>query len=294
MMMSTNVHGFRSPYWGSAKQWATIGGYIKPRPTHIPGGNWGTSIIFYTKVEKGTKTNSPIPTENGTKEQFMVLRRYSVFNVDQIVPPDVEMVLAASEKVQKDLAKKILKKTIKKMTRTLSENIHRQVANKLESFQVIKNTTDPFDGSTEYVAAEKLLKATGIKFQYGGCKAFYLIPPHDYIQLPHRSSFDTSSAFYETAFHELIHAFEAETRVGQAPKHKGHKGEAYAFSELVAEIGACFLASEVGLPIQQSMLPRSESYVQHWLGHIGNDPKYIFEAATQANSVVNYILALQT
>jgi antirestriction protein ArdC len=292
IMGSSYVHGFASPHWGTMNQWATIGGYVKPRPADVLEGNWRTNIVFYTTFEKDKEIPNgeqpAIPTEDGKKDRFMVLRHYGVFNADQIAPPDVEMVLKASEKVQKELIKKVLGVT-KKMTRAIAEQIHQTVATKLAAFQVIKDKTDPFDGSKEFIRAEALLESVGAKFKYGGNRAFYRSPPADFIQLPHKKSFDSTQDFYETAYHEIIHW--SIPRLNHKSAFDDQK-KRYAFEELVAEIGACFLAAETGLPLQSNMLPRSQSYVQHWLGHIGNDPQYIFRAATLANFAVSYILGL--
>jgi antirestriction protein ArdC len=284
IMGANYTHGFHSPYWGSVKQWNSIGAYIKPRPTHVRNGEWGTSIIFYATMEKKDQP----PDEE--KEKFRVLRRYSVFNVEQAVAPEVNLVLYGSPKVQKELAKNVLGKSIKKMTRPMAVDICKKVETKLAAMRG-DNETSIDTSSCEYAErAEAFLTATGAKIIRKGTRAFYRTPPADYIQLPPVSYFDSVSNFYETAFHELCHFCEADHRVGQSPKHKGYKGSAYAFSELVAEIGACFLAMEIGIPYQKDMLPRSESYVQHWLTALGNDPKYVFEAATQASAVVDYLL----
>lgn len=295
IMLANAVHGFQSPYWGTSKQWSAIGGYIQPRPNHVPEGRWGTSIVFYAQIEKDREVTAgetpAVPTEDGEKDRFMLLRRYTVFNADQIAPPNVELVMKAQPKVQVELARKVLGKTITTMTLPIAEEIHTTVERTLAKY---KTPEDPVSLVVEdrYAGAVTLLVASGAKIKHGGDRAFYKHRPSDYIQLPQQKSFDTLSAYYETAFHEIIHWAEDGKRVGQSPKHKGTKGEPYAFSELVAEIGACFLASETGLPIHQDMLPRSQSYVGYWLGQMGSDPKFIFEAATQASKVVDYLLQL--
>ena len=66
--------------------------------------------------------------------------------------------------------------------------------------------------------------------------------------------------------------------------------EGYAAGELVAEIGGCFLASELGLPTGES-LTNHAAYVQGWLKAMENDPKYIFKASAQAGKAVDYLLS---
>lgn len=293
IMLACDTHGFASPYWGSMNQWSQIGAYVQPRPHHVPEGHWGTSIVFYTQIEKKRETQDTpaIPTEDGDVDKIMIMRRYTIFNADQVVPPNVDMMLKAKPDVQVKLAKKILGETIKKMTPHIAEQIRTKVEQRLSAYKT-KEVAPPAV-SEDYAIAANFLTATGARIKHGGNRAFYKGRPADYIQLPPAEAFDDLSAYYETAYHELCHWAEDGKRVGQSPKHKGKKGDGYAFSELVAEIGACFLAAETGLPIHQSMLPRSQSYVEYWLGQMGSDPKFIFEAATQSGKVVDYLLQLQ-
>jgi antirestriction protein ArdC len=106
----------------------------------------------------------------------------------------------------------------------------------------------------------------------------------DYIQLPHRSRFDSSEAFYETCFHEHVHYTEHESRLNW-----DRAGEGYAMGELIAEMGACFLMAELGLPVT-SNLTNHAAYLKHWLKGM-EDPKFIFQAASQANKAVEFLLS---
>ena len=58
--------------------------------------------------------------------------------------------------------------------------------------------------------------------------------------------------------------------------------------ELIAEIGGCFLASELGLPVSDQT--NHVAYVEHWLQAMKNDPSFIFKASTQASKAVDFIL----
>jgi len=66
--------------------------------------------------------------------------------------------------------------------------------------------------------------------------------------------------------------------------------EGYPAGELVAEIGGCFMASELGLPTGES-LANHAAYLQSWLKAMQNDPKYIFKASAQASKAADYLLA---
>jgi antirestriction protein ArdC len=102
--------------------------------------------------------------------------------------------------------------------------------------------------------------------------------------MPSKRLFESMADYYQTLFHELIHATEKSTRVGQ------REGHDYCFGELVAEMGACFLLTELGVPLSEQMIPKSQSYLQNWLSKMGGDPKYVFAAASQASKATDYLL----
>ena len=65
----------------------------------------------------------------------------------------------------------------------------------------------------------------------------------------------------------------------------------YAQEELVAELGAAFLAADLGL----SPEPRDEhaAYIAHWLTGLRDDKRFIFRAAAHAQKAVDYLHGLQ-
>ena len=67
------------------------------------------------------------------------------------------------------------------------------------------------------------------------------------------------------------------------------KSEGYAQGELIAEMGACFLMAELGLATT-SDLTNHAAYLKHWLKGM-EDPKFIFQAASQANKAVEFLMA---
>ena len=134
-----------------------------------------------------------------------------------------------------------------------------------------------------YEEADEVISNTNARIEFGGNQPFYR-PSDDLIQLPFRDQFDTSEAYYETAFHELVHWTEKEDRVG---RKEGHER---AFGELAAEIGACFLMNEVELQTAET-LPNAISYVESWLQAMADDTKFIFAASAQASKAVDYIMS---
>ena len=148
-----------------------------------------------------------------------------------------------------------------------------------EKYQI---TTTPTRGRFEDVDRsefDKAVEATGAEIRYGGDKAVYYRPPHDFIKMPHEEQFHDFPAFAETLLHECCHWTEWRT---------GWSGT-YAEGELRAEIGGCFLATALGLP-NSNDLTNHAAYVQNWLQSLENDPKFIFRASAAASKAADFIL----
>jgi antirestriction protein ArdC len=72
---------------------------------------------------------------------------------------------------------------------------------------------------------------------------------------------------------------------------KGKHSESYAKEELTAEIGASYLKSYAGIPIET--LESNAAYIDHWLGHLRNDKKFIIHTSSQAQKATDYILNIK-
>lgn len=133
-------------------------------------------------------------------------------------------------------------------------------------------------------AAEHLMDTSGAAFRYGGSRAYYS-PAEDFIQMPGRGAFSSGTDFYATALHELTHWTGHPSRCDR-PLGKRHGIDAYAFEELIAEMGAAFLSSHCRLPGKL----QHDSYIASWLTALRNDKRLIFTAASQAQKAADYLL----
>lgn len=132
--------------------------------------------------------------------------------------------------------------------------------------------------------ADAVIRATGADIRYGGGRAFY-DPAGDYIGMPHRHQFELPE-FYETLAHELVHWTEHPGRLNW---DRTEAQNSYAMGELIAEIGGCYMAGEMGLPTGEN-LSNHVAYLNHWLAGMGQDAGFIFRAAAQASRAVDYLL----
>jgi antirestriction protein ArdC len=141
-------------------------------------------------------------------------------------------------------------------------------------------------------AADAFLSGTGAMIHHsGGNRAFYS-PSRDYIEMPFFAQFIEPEAYYSTALHELVHWSGADDRLARGLGMAKRFGDsAYAAEELVAELGAAFACSDLGLSAE----PREDhaSYLANWLAVLKADNKAIFKAATLAEKAATYLKGLQ-
>ena len=153
----------------------------------------------------------------------------------------------------------------------------------LDQFRV-GHTKPEADTETRYEHADEVIESTGATITYGGNRAFYR-PSDDTITMPFRHQFESPEAFYETLLHEMCHYSESRTGF---PEERNKRN--YAFGELVAEIGSCFLMGELGMATTDN-LDNHAAYLKSWLSAMTDDPKFIFKASAQASKAADYILS---
>jgi antirestriction protein ArdC len=129
-----------------------------------------------------------------------------------------------------------------------------------------------------------LLHETGAVIRHGGNRAFYS-PSEDLIQLPPEAWFDEPDSYYAIALHELVHWTGHPLRLDRVLGRR-HGIEAYAYEELVAEMGAAFLCARVGIPARLE----HASYIDSWLDALRRDKRLIFTAAGAAQKAADYVL----
>ncbi len=135
--------------------------------------------------------------------------------------------------------------------------------------------------------AEEVVTKAGISVRYGGSQAYYSLT-NDSIQMPPKSAFPTVADFAEVLFHETVHATEHESRLGWSRKIRANT---YSLGELIAELGACYLSRELGIPAAEENMGNHVAYLANWLTAMKSDTSFIFTAAAQASKASDYILS---
>lgn len=252
------IHGFRSKWWGTYKQWQERGGQVQARPKNVQPGEWGTEIVFWKWLR--ITDDKDLDSKGKPKvKKIPMLRTYTVFNLDQVDTIDKES---------------------------------RQGKN-LDSLRPApeEESDTPLKLDADWTEAKGVIDATGADIRYKGSRAFYKRPSGgewpkhkngDYIQMPPLSKFPAVGEFFDTAFHELAHWTEVRLKWD-------HEKESYAMGELVAEITACYMAGFLGLP-QSDDLTNHTRYLKSWLEGMKGDSRFIIQASAQASKATDYLL----
>ncbi|MEG4917667.1 zincin-like metallopeptidase domain-containing protein [Microcoleus sp. B7-D4] len=137
--------------------------------------------------------------------------------------------------------------------------------------------------------AEQFFQSLGADIRHGGGRAFYQ-PSGDLIQMPPFEVFRDPISYYSTLGHESTHWTAHPSRLDR--DLKGRFGsEAYAAEELIAELGAAFLAAD--LELAPDPRPENAAYIQSWLKVLKEDKRAIFTASSHAQRAVDFLHDLQ-
>jgi antirestriction protein ArdC len=137
--------------------------------------------------------------------------------------------------------------------------------------------------------AEAFFAKTGAVIHHGGNRAFYA-PGPDFIQMPNLQAFTDAESYTATKAHELVHWTGHKDRENRE-FGKRFGDQAYAFEELVAELGAAFLCCELGIYPE----PREDhaAYLASWLKVLKSDKRAIFTAAGLAQKALDHLMGFQ-
>jgi len=129
--------------------------------------------------------------------------------------------------------------------------------------------------------------------KFGGKKAFYT-PSTDTVQIPEREYFHSVTGFYGTIFHELGHSTGHQKRLNRPgiSNFDYFGSHQYSKEELVAEMTAAFLLGHLGF-WEDPEIKNSAAYIDGWLEKLEKDPRFVVQAAAQAQKAADYILNIK-
>ena len=145
------------------------------------------------------------------------------------------------------------------------------------------------DEPTRLARVEGFIEGTGAEIRYAASNKAYFDRGRDQITLPLREQFDTPQGFYGTALHEITHWSGHKDRLDRkVGRMLGD--EEYAAEELVAELGATFLAAKFGIEVEPH--PEHASYLAGWVQGMKDHPKALYSAAKMAQASTDFLIEL--
>ena len=120
-------------------------------------------------------------------------------------------------------------------------------------------------------------------------EAFY-VPSTDTVHWPAVGDFVSAEHHFTTACHELCHFSGAQSRLNRPGIVGERTRDAYAFEELIVELGAAFIGATAGVAGEH--LDDHASYLASWL-RVLRDPRAIFRAASEAQPAANYVFPIE-
>ena len=139
---------------------------------------------------------------------------------------------------------------------------------------------------TEKINETNFIASTQADIEYGGNKACY-IPSTDKIRIPNIQDFITKNSYYSTIFHELTHWTGAKHRLDR--NHNGKfASKDYAFEELIAELGASFLASHFNF-FSETREDHTQ-YLSSWVRLLKKEPKAMLSASSKAHKAYDFLV----
>ncbi len=114
------------------------------------------------------------------------------------------------------------------------------------------------------------------------------VPAKDIVIMPEMADFHAPESYYATLFHELVHSTGHASRLNREDAFAGKFGsEPYAKEELVAELGASFLAAKAG--IAPCTIENATAYIGGWLKKLKEDKRFIVSASARAQKAAEFI-----
>ena len=145
-------------------------------------------------------------------------------------------------------------------------------------------TEEPRDLGTEAdPVLDAFFAATGADIRHSEDPRAYYNMMEDFIHMPHVATFHSANGYYATLAHEATHMTGHKSRLDRFNKSDRR---AYAYEELVAEIGSCMVCATIGIVPD---FDQSGAYVKGWLEALANDSRLIFKAASDAQKALEYL-----
>ena len=120
-------------------------------------------------------------------------------------------------------------------------------------------------------------------------QAPHYAPSVDVVRVPEMGRYHSVEGYYNTVFHELVHATGHPKRLHRFELDaNAHDLHAYGREELIAGMGSAMLSAHAGTGA--AVLERDAAYIRSWRDTIQADKPMVIRAATLAQRAADFIL----
>jgi antirestriction protein ArdC len=276
------LNGGRVPWirpWEMWTSWsrATGNGYQGANLLTLSGGEYMT---FKQAKEEGVKINKGAKSEIIVKytEYKKTIDKEDLNKAENILryrPDQIEDLGNGKVKVPAKSIKYYNVFNVEACTDAEQKHDHKQTRHEWNSIE-----------EAEKIAAE-YIEREGLKIIRESNQPCYKPGLHE-IETGRKEQFRRPAGYYSTLFHELVHStMKTLKRTSGMGNAKGSKG--YAREELVAEIGAAYIMSYLGIEDELTTM-NSNEYVRGGATRLGSDPNAILWAAPKAIEAAELII----
>ena len=149
----------------------------------------------------------------------------------------------------------------------------------------------------ELQAVVNRMSRDGIQISHSCPDTPCYLPREDRVVIPTISEFRTPENYYKTMFHELVHGTGHPKRLNREAiaayvVNREPNSSAYAFEELIAELGTSFVLNALGVAFSQrdDLLENAAAYINHYITLLSSDRTILVKAASKAQAAADYIL----
>ena len=138
-------------------------------------------------------------------------------------------------------------------------------------------------------SGERILINSGADIRHDQADSNHYSPGADIIHLTLKDTFPAPADYYGAALHELGHWTGHPSRLNRLTHGMAFGSPAYAREEARAELASVLLAAETGIPYDPE---QAAAYIKSWARMLKQDKNEFFAAASEAQKIVDYELAL--
>ena len=253
-MITQQIMGYTDPRWLTYRQAETLGG-------HVRKGENSTTVVFWKRV-----------TSRRNREEGQEPNQGSRPNDNNAALPDGEKapttypMLRAYHVFNVEQTEECRLKPLPELD--LSDHDPVELAE-----AIIAGMPDP-PGFETYPASNQ---------------APHYTPRKDLVRVPEMGRYRSVEGYYNTVFHELVHATGHPSRLHRFELDaNAHDLHAYGREELIAGMGSAMLSAHAGTGA--AVLERDAAYIRSWRDTIQADKPMVIRAATLAQRAADLIL----